>query len=142
MRPAVRRPSLALVPPQVIKGGRHLFSKLPSALEGIKQVGVIGWGSQGPAQAQNFRESVEGTGIKVKIGLRPGSASAKAAEACGFTEANGTLGEMYKVISESDMVRRRRPSARAPPPAARVRAALQPPPATLPTPPRPSRVRL
>jgi len=89
---------------QVIKGGRNLFPILPKALAGIKQIGVIGWGSQGPAQAQNFRESLEGSDIKVKVGLRPGSSSMKLAEAVGFTEANGTLGEMYSVISESDMV--------------------------------------
>jgi hypothetical protein len=94
--------------PQVIKGGRHLFPKLPAALEGVKTIGVIGWGSQGPAQAQNFRESLEGSDIKVKVGLRPGSSSMKAAEAVGFTEANGTLGEMYSVIKESDVVRVRR----------------------------------
>ena len=89
---------------QVIKGGRHLFPKLPAAFEGVKKIGVIGWGSQGPAQAQNLRESLEGSDITVKIGLRPGSSSMKAAEAVGFTEANGTLGEMYDVIKESDMV--------------------------------------
>ena len=60
---------------QIVKGGRHLFPLLPKAFAGIKQIGVIGWGSQGPAQAQNLRESLEGTGIKVKVGLRPGSAS-------------------------------------------------------------------
>ncbi len=60
---------------QIVKGGRHLFPLLPKAFEGIKQIGVIGWGSQGPAQAQNLRDSLEGTGIKVKVGLRPGSAS-------------------------------------------------------------------
>ena len=27
----------------IVRGGRHLFSKLPEALTGIKQVGVIGW---------------------------------------------------------------------------------------------------
>ncbi|KAG8464717.1 hypothetical protein KFE25_010085 [Diacronema lutheri] len=91
-------------PEQIVRGGRTLFPKLPAALEGVKQIGVIGWGSQGPAQAQNFRESLEGSDIKVKVGLREGSSSMKAARACGFTEEKGTLGEMYKVISESDMV--------------------------------------
>jgi ketol-acid reductoisomerase len=89
---------------QIVRGGRNLFPKLPAALAGVKQIGVIGWGSQGPAQAQNMRESLEGSGIKVKIGLREGSSSMKAARACGFTEETGTLGEMYKTISESDMV--------------------------------------
>ena len=58
---------------QIVKGGRHLFPLLPKAFAGVKQIGVIGWGSQGPAQAQNLRDSLEGTGIKVKVGLRAGS---------------------------------------------------------------------
>jgi ketol-acid reductoisomerase len=49
---------------QIVKGGRHLFPLLPQAFAGIKQIGVIGWGSQGPAQAQNLRDSLEGTGIR------------------------------------------------------------------------------
>ena len=89
---------------QIVKGGRHLFPLLPKALEGIKQIGVIGWGSQGPAQAQNFRDSLEGTGIVVKVGLRSGSASLDEARAAGFTEGVGTLGEMFDVIAESDLV--------------------------------------
>ena len=71
----------------------------PKAFAGIKQIGVIGWGSQGPAQAQNLRDSLEGTGIKVKVGLRAGSASMAEAAAAGFTEENGTLGEMFEVIA-------------------------------------------
>jgi ketol-acid reductoisomerase len=62
---------------QIIKGGRHLLPLLPRAFAGIQQIGVIGWGSQGPAQAQNLRDSLQGTNIKVKIGLRPGSSSAR-----------------------------------------------------------------
>jgi ketol-acid reductoisomerase len=89
---------------RIVRGGRDRFALLPKAFEGIHQIGVIGWGSQGPAQAQNLRESLEGTGIKVKVGLRPGSASMAQARAAGFTEENGTLGEMFAVIRESDMV--------------------------------------
>ncbi len=90
----------------IVRGGRHLFSKLPDAFEGIKQIGVIGWGSQGPAQAQNLRDSLKdaGSDIRIVIGLRSGSSSWKKAESAGFTEADGTLGEMFSVISESDMV--------------------------------------
>ena len=87
----------------ILPGGRHLFSRLPEAFEGIERIGVIGWSSQGPAQAQNLRDSLEGSPIRVKVGLREGSASmARAAEA-GFTRDNGTLGEMYEVIRESDL---------------------------------------
>lgn len=88
----------------IVRGGRHLLPLLPKAFEGIKQIGVIGWSSQGPAQAQNLRDSLAGTGIQVKVGLRAGSSSMRKAEAVGFTTANGTLGEMYDVIRESDMV--------------------------------------
>ncbi len=89
---------------QIVKGGRHLFSLLPKAFAGIKQIGVIGWGSQGPAQSQNLRDSLEGTGIKVKVGLRSGSSSMDQARAAGFTEDKGTLGEMFEVVRESDLV--------------------------------------
>lgn len=87
----------------IVRGGRHLFPKLPQAFDGIRQIGVIGWSSQGPAQAQNLRDSLEGTDIKVVVGLREGSSSMAKAEAVGFTRENGTLGEMYDVIRSSDM---------------------------------------
>jgi ketol-acid reductoisomerase len=88
----------------VVRGGRDLFSLLPKAFEGVRQIGVIGWGSQGPAQAQNLRESLEGTSIRVKIGLQQNSRSLDAARAAGFREENGTLGDMFEVIRESDLV--------------------------------------
>src|SRR5919204_5938381 len=89
---------------RIVRGGRDRFALLPKAFEGIKQIGVIGWGSQGPAQAQNLRESLEGSGITVKVGLRPGSSSMQQAREAGFTEDNGTLGEMFDVIRTSDLV--------------------------------------
>ncbi|RAP30791.1 ketol-acid reductoisomerase [Candidatus Marinamargulisbacteria bacterium SCGC AG-343-D04] len=88
----------------IVRGGRHLIEKLPEAFEGISQVGVIGWSSQGPAQAKNLRDSLEGTSINVVVGLRDNSSSIPSAEAAGFTKENGTLGEMYQVIKESDLV--------------------------------------
>jgi ketol-acid reductoisomerase len=88
----------------IVRGGRDRFGLLPKAFAGIEQIGVIGWGSQGPAQAQNLRDSLEGTDVKVKVGLREGSTSTDAARDAGFAEEKGTLGEMYAVIAESDMV--------------------------------------
>ena len=88
----------------IVRGGRHLFPLLPKAFEGIKQIGVIGWSSQGPAQAQNLRDSLQGTDIKVTVGLREDSTSFAAAERAGFRRENGTLGEMYSVIAASDLV--------------------------------------
>jgi ketol-acid reductoisomerase len=88
----------------ILRGGRQLFPLLPKAFEGVEQIGVIGWSSQGPAQAQNLRSSLEGTGIQVVVGLRENSRSIPSAESAGFTRADGTLGEMFDVISSSDMV--------------------------------------
>ena len=45
-----------------------------------RKVAVIGYGSQGHAHALNLRDS----GIDVRVGLRPGSASAAKAEAAGL----------------------------------------------------------
>ena len=90
----------------IVRGGRHLFSRLPAAFEGIERIGVIGWGPQGSAQARNLRDSLReaGSEIRVAVGLRSGSASAPQARAAGFTEAAGTLGEMFEVIGASDLV--------------------------------------
>lgn len=90
----------------IVRGGRDLFHLLPDALKGIKQIGVIGWGSQGPAQAQNLRDSLAEakSDIVVKIGLRKGSRSFDEARAAGFTEESGTLGDIWETVSGSDLV--------------------------------------
>ena len=88
----------------VAVGGHHLLPKLPEALVGVDVIGVIGWGPQGRAQACNLRDSLRGTGIRVTVGLRPESPSWRDAEAHGFTEATGTLGEMFEVIAQADLV--------------------------------------
>jgi ketol-acid reductoisomerase len=95
---------LAGSPEPVLTGGRHLFPLLPRAFSGISRIGVIGWGPQGRAQALNLRDSLAGTGIAVMVGLRAGSPSLSEARAEGFTEADGTLGEMFDVIRQSDLV--------------------------------------
>ncbi|XP_047094679.1 ketol-acid reductoisomerase, chloroplastic-like [Lolium rigidum] len=90
----------------IVRGGRNLFPLLPEAFKGVKQIGVIGWGSQGPAQAQNLRDSLTEakSDIVVKIGLRKGSKSFEEARAAGFTEENGTLGDIWETVSGSDLV--------------------------------------
>ncbi|KAJ8492451.1 hypothetical protein OPV22_014172 [Ensete ventricosum] len=90
----------------IVRGGRDLFHLLPDAFEGIKQIGVIGWGSQGPAQAQNLRDSLAAANsdIVVKIGLRKGSRSFDEARGAGFTEENGTLGDIWETVSGSDLL--------------------------------------
>ncbi|XP_021294213.1 ketol-acid reductoisomerase, chloroplastic-like [Herrania umbratica] len=90
----------------IVRGGRHLFPLLDDTFKGIKQIGVIGWGSQGPAQAQNLRDSLAEakSDIVVKIGLRKGSRSFAEARAAGFSEENGTLGDIWETIAGSDLV--------------------------------------
>ncbi|CAJ2672779.1 ketol-acid reductoisomerase, chloroplastic-like [Trifolium pratense] len=63
----------------------------PLDFKGIKQISVIGWGSQGLTQAQNLMDSlVEAkSDIVVKVGLRKGSNSF--AEAAGFSEERNIL---------------------------------------------------
>ena len=84
----------------IVKGGNHLYPLDVEAFQasGIKKIGVIGWGSQAPAQAQNLADTVKGSG------LRKGSTSFSEARAVGFSEEEGTLGEFYDVIRESDLV--------------------------------------
>lgn len=88
----------------VVPGGRHLFPSLPAALDGVRRIGVLGWGPQGRAQALNLRDSLAGSGIRVSVGLRPGSASVDAARAEGFQPGDGTLGDWLSVAAGSDMV--------------------------------------
>lgn len=90
----------------IVKGGRDLFPLVPKAFEGIKKIGVIGWGSQAPAQAQNILDTLKevGSDISVTIGLREGSSSFAEAKNAGFSVEDGTLGEMFEVIKQSDFV--------------------------------------
>ncbi|CAL5330993.1 unnamed protein product [Camellia sinensis] len=56
--------------------------------------------------AQNLRDSLAEakSDIVVKIGLRKGSRSFAEARAAGFSEENGTLGDIWETISGSDLV--------------------------------------
>jgi ketol-acid reductoisomerase len=59
-----------------------MYYEVDANLELLKNkvIAVMGYGSQGHAQAQNLKDS----GLKVIIGLRPGSARIARAEAAGF----------------------------------------------------------
>ncbi len=54
----------------------------PAPLHDLK-VGILGYGNQGRAQAQNLRDS----GVRVEVGLRAGSASSERAAADGIATA-------------------------------------------------------
>lgn len=88
----------------LIIGGKNQYPYLSNNFKGVSKIGVIGWGSQAPAQALNLRDSLGKSNIKVSVGLRNNSESFDEARANGFTESNGTLGEMYSIISQSDLV--------------------------------------
>jgi len=95
---------LASTTEEVVVGGRDRFPLLAEALKGVKQTAVLGWSSQGPAQAQNLRDSLDRLGIKVVIGLRKNSKSFAEAAKVGFTADNGTAGEMLDMVRNSDLV--------------------------------------
>ena len=84
---------------RLVRGGRHLFPLLPLALDGVRRIGVIGWGSQASAQSMNLRESLEGSGIDIAVGLRPGSRSWDQAQEAGFE-----VGDMFDVITSAQLV--------------------------------------
>jgi ketol-acid reductoisomerase len=66
----------------------------PSALAGQK-IAVLGFGSQGHAHAQNLQDS----GLDVRVGLRPGSASRKQAEEAGLRVL-----EPAEAVAEADVI--------------------------------------
>ena len=71
--------------------------KIKQNFANIKQIGIIGWGSQAAAQAQNLRDSLFNSNINIKIGLRPTSESIKKAEDLNFNTDN-----VSTVLKESD----------------------------------------
>jgi ketol-acid reductoisomerase len=93
----------------VVIGGRDKFNLVAKAFDdaGIKQILFVGWGSQGPAQAQNLRDTLNVIGredIKVCVGLRPDSTSIPKAKAAGFSDEDGTLGDPYALAGKSDLI--------------------------------------
>lgn len=60
-----------------------------------KQVAVIGYGSQGHAHANNLKDS----GVKVVVGLRPGSTSVAKAEAAGLS-----VKSVPEAVASADLV--------------------------------------
>jgi len=60
-----------------------------------KKVAIIGYGSQGHAHANNLKDS----GVDVVVALRPGSSSAKKAEAAGLA-----VKSVPEAVSSSDVI--------------------------------------
>ena len=76
----------------------------PDALKG-QRIAVLGYGSQGRAQASNLRDS----GLNVTVGLRPGGASWREAEADGWQPedfASATRGADVVMILVPDLAQK------------------------------------
>lgn len=103
--PNVRQIELAGTQETVLYGGDRPFDQVAEAFADVEQVAVIGWSSQGPAQAQNLRESLAAAGsdTRVVVGLREGSSSRDAAEAAGFDVASNTLMSVEAALGNSSM---------------------------------------
>ena len=85
--------------------------QLVEALKGVDRIAIMGWSSQGPAHAQNIRDTItkHGLDIEVVVGLREDSTSREAAQALGFTvvsseEAAQTGDILSMLISDSGQV--------------------------------------
>lgn len=62
---------------------KHTY-KIKQNFANVKQIGIIGWGSQASAQAQNLRDSLFNSNINITIGLRTNSDSIKKVEDLNF----------------------------------------------------------
>ncbi len=89
----------------IVRGGKDVFPLLKSAFDGINTIAVIGWSSQGPAQAQNLRDTLKsiGSDVKVIVGLRAGSSSISSAEEAGFVQGD-TLVSVEEALKNADFV--------------------------------------
>lgn len=86
---------------QIYKGGRSNFPQVAQVFKdaGIKNIGVIGWGSQAAAQSMNLRDTLNGHGdFHFKVGLRPGSKSSEDAKSKGFS-----VHSMMETVHDSDL---------------------------------------
>lgn len=85
--------------------------QLVVALKDVRRIVIIGWSSQGPAHAQNIRDTIEkhGLSIEVVVGLQEDSKSRQLAMDLGFTvisceEAAETGDIVSMLISDSGQV--------------------------------------
>jgi ketol-acid reductoisomerase len=88
----------------IIRGGKENYHLLNRGFSNIKQIGIIGWGSQAPSQVQNLNDTLRSinSDIKIKVGLRENSSSwKKVINTQGLSSDN--VGEISKVLHESDM---------------------------------------
>lgn len=104
-KPVLRNVDIAGTTETVMDGSERDFRLVGEALGDLSRIAVVGWSSQGPAQAQNLRDSLAAAGAdtQVVVGLREGSSSRAAAEAVGFSEKDGTLATPEKAIKGAGM---------------------------------------
>ena len=74
---------------------RSTTRRTPTIRAGDQKIAVLGFGSQGHAHAQNLRDS----GLDVRVGLRPGSASRAKAEEAGLRVL-----DTADAVAEADVV--------------------------------------
>jgi ketol-acid reductoisomerase len=89
----------------VLVGKNRDFTLLRKPFEGIKELLVMGYSSQGPAHAKNLRDSFKAGGVDtvVRVALRAGSETRKRAEQEGFTVKDGTLVTPEEGLKQADM---------------------------------------
>ena len=51
----------------IIRGGKEQYHLLERGFSDIKQIGIIGWGSQAPSQVQNLNDTLRSINSDIKI---------------------------------------------------------------------------
>ena len=89
---------------QVVKGGRHLFPLLPKASTASSRSASSAGARRARPRRRTCATRSKAPTSRSRSACAPGSSSMDEAREAGFTEENGTLGEMFEVVAESDLV--------------------------------------
>ena len=93
---------------QIVTGGKKYYPIVKEIYDdcNVKQIAVLGYKSQGPAQAMNLRDTLATIDSKAKVvvALRENSPTRERAEKDGFSKEAGTLLSIEDAVKTSDIV--------------------------------------
>lgn len=85
---------------KIVRADKSIYKYIHYGLKDIRQIGIIGWGSQAKAQACNIRDTLNyiNSKIKIKVGLRENSKSL-----VDVKNNNFETGTITNVVRESQL---------------------------------------
>ena len=87
---------------KIVKNTKENFNLIEDGFRNINSIGVIGWGSQAPAQTLNLKDSLKNTYINIKVGVRENSHSISNIKKSGIKENN--IGNIDNIVKDSDLI--------------------------------------